>query len=71
MKWDHPEDSVWLAESVYSRDVTLEVFQPDDDDLDRYLWWVLESRGGRPVAVGEANGLAEAQRQCEAAVASK
>lgn len=69
MKWSNPEPGIYTAEATISRDVTLEVFQPTEDDPDRYLWWVLEAKGGRPVRVGEAVGLVEAKRQCEEAAA--
>lgn len=66
VQWDQPDAGVWEAIVQRTIDVSLEVFQPDDDDPERYEWWAVSE--GRLVAYGSSVGLDAAKADCEASL---
>jgi hypothetical protein len=48
--------------------VTLEVFDAEEDDSDRYMWWVIAASNGHALRSGEAVGFSNAVAACEAAL---
>lgn len=61
MNWDNPEPGVYEASANIP--VSLEVFAPDDDDPELYVWIVLCR--GRIVAEGETVGFENAKAAVE------
>lgn len=63
MNWDQPEPGVWEAFTTRTADVTLEVFDPQEEDDGDYLWMAFSD--GRVLGAGRAESLEEAKRRCE------